>query len=133
MSAVIAAAVESVRPAADAKQILIQTILSSGAGPVFGDFDRLQQVLWNLLSNAIRFTPRRGFVKIELERSESQIELRVSDNGIGIKPDFLPHMFNRFTQADSSITRSHGGLGMGLAIVKSIVELHGGIVRASSA
>jgi PAS domain S-box-containing protein len=129
---VIAAAVEAARPAAEAKRIRVQTILSSGAGPVRGDADRLQQVIWNLLSNAIRFTPEDGFIRIELQRSESQVELRISDNGIGIKPDFLPHMFERFTQADPSITRHSGGLGMGLAIVKSLVELHGGVVTASS-
>ena len=132
IGAVISAAVEAVRPAAEAKRIRIQTVVSSGAGPILGDADRLQQVVWNLLSNAIRFTPPEGFVQINLQRVESQIELRVSDNGIGIKPEFLPHIFNRFTQADSSITRSHGGLGMGLAIVKSLVELHGGVVSASS-
>jgi PAS domain S-box-containing protein len=130
---VIAAAVEAVRPAAEAKNIRIQTILSSGTGPILGDAERLQQVIWNLLSNAIKFTPRDGLVQIELHRVESQIEMCVTDNGVGIKPEFLPHLFERFTQADSSITRSRGGLGMGLAIVKSLVELHGGVVSASSA
>jgi CheY-like chemotaxis protein/nitrogen-specific signal transduction histidine kinase len=132
MSAVIAAAVEAVRPTAEAKRIRIQTVLSAGAGPILGDSERLQQVVWNLLSNAIRFTPANGFVHIELQRVESQVELRVTDNGVGIKPEFLPHLFERFTQSDSSITRSTGGLGMGLAIVKSLVELHGGVVSASS-
>jgi PAS domain S-box-containing protein len=132
MAAVIAAAVESLRPAADAKRIHVRTVLSSGAGPVRGDTERLQQIVWNLLSNAIRFTPAAGTVQIELQRVESQIELRVIDSGIGIAPNFLPYIFDRFTQADSSITRSHGGLGMGLAIVKSLVELHGGVVAASS-
>ena len=132
IAAVIAAAVEAVRPAAEARRVRILTVVSSDAGPILGDSDRLQQVVWNLLSNAIRFTRAEGFVQIELQRVESQVELRVSDNGIGIKPEFLPHIFDRFTQADSSITRSHGGLGMGLAIVKSLVELHGGVVSASS-
>jgi CheY-like chemotaxis protein len=88
--------------------------------------------LWNLLSNAVRFTPPEGSIKVELQLFESQLELRVSDTGAGIKPEFLPHIFDRFTQADSSLKRSHGGLGMGLAIVKSIVQLHGGTVFASS-
>lgn len=132
LAAVIAAAVESVRPAAEEKGVRIQTVVSSGVGRILGDSDRLQQVVWNLLSNAIRFARAEGFVQIDLQRVESQIELRVSDNGIGIKPEFLTRIFDRFTQADSSITRSHGGLGMGLAIVKSLVELHGGVVSASS-
>jgi len=132
IAAVVAAAVESTRPAAEAKRIRIQTVLSSGAGPLLGDFDRLQQVVWNLLSNAIRFTPADGLVRIYLQRVESQVELRVSDTGAGIPPEFLPHIFDRFTQADSSITRTHSGLGMGLAIVKSLVELHGGVLSASS-
>jgi PAS domain S-box-containing protein len=129
---VIAAAVEAVRPAAEAKQIRIQTVLSSGAGPILGDAERLQQVMWNLLSNAIKFTPKDGSVQIQVQRIESQVELLVTDTGIGIKPEFLPHLFERFTQADPSITRSTGGLGMGLAIVKSLVELHGGVISATS-
>src|SRR5262245_30618464 len=132
LSAVIAAAVEAVRPAAEAKRIRIESIISSGAGPVLGDSERLQQVIWNLLSNAIKFTAREGFVTIELRRVESQVELNVTDNGIGISADFLPHVFDRFSQADSSITRARGGLGMGLAIVKSLVELHGGVVSVFS-
>lgn len=133
LAVVIAAAVETARPAADAKQIRIQTVLSSGSGPILGDAERLQQVIWNLISNATRFTPKSGTIQISLDRVESQVQLCVSDNGIGIKEDFIPHLFERFTQADSSITRSGGGLGMGLAIVKSLVELHGGVVSASSA
>jgi PAS domain S-box-containing protein len=132
MAAIVAAAVESVRPAAEAKRIRIQTVLSSGAGPILGDEQRLQQVVWNLLTNAIRFTPKEGFIEIHLQRIESQIEVRVTDNGMGIKPEFIPYVFDRFTQADTTITRSRGGLGMGLAIVKSLVEVHGGIVSASS-
>jgi PAS domain S-box-containing protein len=133
MAAVVAAAVEAVHLAAEAKHIRLQAIVSSGAGPIRGDAQRLQQVVWNLLTNAIKFTPRNGNVQIELERVESQIQLRVVDNGIGIKPDFVQHLFERFSQADSSITRSGGGLGMGLAIVKSLVELHGGVITANSA
>jgi PAS domain S-box-containing protein len=132
LAAIIAAAVEAVRPAAEAKRIRIESIISSGVGLILGDSERLQQVVWNLLSNAIKFTPRDGFVAVELRRVESQVELYVSDNGIGISPDFLPHVFDRFSQADSSITRTRGGLGMGLAIVKSLVELHGGVVSAFS-
>jgi CheY-like chemotaxis protein/two-component sensor histidine kinase len=132
LAVIIAAAVEAVRPAAEAKRIRIESIISSGAGPVLGDAERLQQVIWNLLSNAIKFTPRDGFVAVELRRVESQMELYVTDNGIGISPDFLPHVFDRFSQADSSITRTRGGLGMGLAIVKSLVELHGGVVSVFS-
>jgi PAS domain S-box-containing protein len=132
LAAIIAAAVEAVRPAAEAKRIRIESIIDSGAGPVLGDSERLQQVVWNLLSNAIKFTPRDGLVALELRRVESQMELHVTDNGIGISAEFLPHVFDRFSQADSSITRTRGGLGMGLAIVKSLVELHGGVVSAFS-
>jgi CheY-like chemotaxis protein len=99
---------------------------------VSGDFQRLQQVIWNLLSNAVKFTPRGGWIHIHVSRNRSHVEIAVTDNGIGIRAEFLPFVFNRFSQADSSITRSHGGLGMGLAITKSIVELHGGSVSASS-
>ena len=132
MTAVISAAVEAVRPAAEAKGIGIDSMFSSGAGPIVGDAQRLQQVVWNLLSNAVKFTPSGGSIQVELRRVESQIELRVIDNGIGIDPAFLPYVFDRFSQQDSSITRSRGGLGMGLAIVKSLVELHGGVVSVSS-
>jgi PAS domain S-box-containing protein len=132
LPAVIAAAVEAVRPMAEAKRIQIQTVLSAGTDPILGDSQRLQQVIWNLLSNAIRFTPADGLVRVELQRIESQIQLQVIDNGMGIKPEFLPHIFDRFTQADSSITRNYGGLGMGLSIVKSLVEFHGGVVSATS-
>jgi PAS domain S-box-containing protein len=132
MTAVITAAVEALRPAAEAKGIRIDSIFSSAAGPVAGDPERLQQVVWNLLSNAIKFTPRDGLVQIELRRAESQVELRVIDTGIGISPEFIEHVFDRFSQADASITRNSGGLGMGLSIVKSLIELHGGVVSASS-
>ncbi len=102
------------------------------AGPVSGDPARLQQVVWNLLTNAVKFTPKGGRVQVLLERVNSHIEISVSDTGIGIRPEFLPHVFERFRQADSSTTRRHGGLGLGLAIVKQLVELHGGTVRAKS-
>jgi PAS domain S-box-containing protein len=133
LEGVITAAVEAVQPTADAKGVRIKTVSGANAGPVLGDAQRLQQVLWNLLSNAIRFTPSGGCVQVDLERSGSHAELRVTDTGIGINAEFLPRVFERFAQGDSSITRSYGGLGMGLAIVKSLVELHGGIVAASSA
>jgi CheY-like chemotaxis protein len=131
-SAVINSAVEAVRPAAHAKGIRLQLIIDPDAGPVAGDHERLQQVVWNLLSNAVKFTPEGGRVEVRLERVDSHALMTVSDTGQGIRPDFLPHVFDSFRQADSSITRTFGGLGVGLAIVKSIVELHGGTVRAES-
>lgn len=129
---VIEAAIESVRLAADAKSVRLQSILDPAASPVSGDPDRLQQVLWNLLSNAIKFTPKRGRVQIRLERINSHVEIIISDTGKGITPQFLPYVFERFRQADSSITRAHGGLGLGLAIVRSLVEMHGGTVHVAS-
>ena len=133
LSAVIEAAIDSVRPAAEAKGIRIRKILDSHAGSVSGDPTRLQQVVWNLLANAIKFTPKEGKVDVLLERVNSHLEITVHDSGIGIKPEFLPVVFDRFRQADSSTTRTYGGLGLGLAIVKHLVELHGGTVRAKSA
>ncbi len=130
---IVEAALAAVQPAATAKGIEIQSRLEAGGGVVSGDGPRLQQVVWNLLSNAIKFTPRGGHVKIEMQREESALEIRVSDTGEGIAPEFLPHVFDRFRQADSSNTRVHGGLGLGLAIVRHLVELHGGTVRAHSA
>src|SRR5207248_11262078 len=105
----------------------------AGAGPVMGDAARIQQVLWNLLSNAVKFTPRDGHVGVALERVESNVVIRVTDDGPGIPPDFLPHVFDRFSQADTGSTRRLGGLGLGLAIVRHLVELHGGTVQAASA
>ncbi len=128
---VIASAVEALLPAAEAKEIRIESSVGVNSGPIVGDAERLQQVAWNLLSNAIKFTPRRGLVQIGLQKVESQLELRVADNGIGISSEFLPRVFDRFSQSDSSLTRNHGGLGMGLAIVKSLVELHGGVIQCS--
>lgn len=132
LAAIVTTAIEALRPAAETKRIRIDFTLSTGGGPIVGDPERLQQVVWNLLSNAIKFTPRDGRIQVQLRRVESQVELRVIDNGIGIDPEFLPHVFDRFSQADSSITRSRSGLGMGLAIVKSLIELHGGVVSAES-
>jgi PAS domain S-box-containing protein len=129
---VIDAAIDAVRPAAAAKNIELQTALDPLAGPVSGDPNRLQQVVWNLLSNAVKFTARGGQVKVGLERADSHVEVVVSDTGQGIKPDFLPYVFDRFRQADGSTTRLHGGLGLGLAIVRHLIELHGGTVRAES-
>src|SRR5205814_180353 len=125
-------AVESIRPAADAKQIRLQTMLDPRAAPIPGDPDRLQQVVWNLVSNAVKFTPKGGIVQVRLQRIDSHVEIVVSDTGFGIPPDFLPHIFERFRQADSGTTREHGGIGLGLAIVRHLVELHGGSVHVTS-
>jgi PAS domain S-box-containing protein len=132
LSGVIEAAMATIRPAAETKGIRLHTAAARGIGPVLGDPIRLQQVVWNLLSNAVKFTPRGGEVNVHLRRVDSQVEIGVSDTGMGIDPRFLPHVFERFTQADSSTTRAHGGLGLGLSIVKHLVELHGGTVRAKS-
>jgi signal transduction histidine kinase len=132
LAPVIRAAVETVRPAAEAKGIRLHAVLDPLAHPVSGDPDRLQQVFWNLLTNAVKFTPREGRVQVLLERVNSHVEVSVIDTGEGISPDFLPHVFDRFRQADASTTRRHGGLGIGLAIVKQLVELHGGTVRVKS-
>jgi CheY-like chemotaxis protein len=131
-SSFIEAAIESLRPAAAAKGVRIQKVMDTGVSSVAGDPARLQQVVWNLLSNAIKFTPKGGRVQVRLERVNSHIEIAVSDTGIGIKAEFLPHVFERFRQADQTTTRQHGGLGLGLAIVRHLVELHGGTVHADS-
>ncbi|GAA4858470.1 GAF domain-containing protein [Luteimonas vadosa] len=132
LEAIVAASVDATRPSADAKQIRLRQVIDPKAGTVMGDPARLQQVIWNLLSNAIKFTPKGGSVDVALSRVDSQVELRVSDSGIGIDPAFLPHVFDRFRQADASLSRAHGGLGLGLAIVRQLVELHGGSVSAES-
>jgi len=131
-AAVVDAALETVRAGAEAKGIRLSSVLDSSAGPIMGDPNRLQQVVWNLLSNAIKFTGRNGRVQVRLQRVNSHIEISVTDTGMGIAPEFLPHVFDRFRQADASSTRASGGLGLGLAIVKQLVELHGGTVRATS-
>jgi len=128
----IDAAVEAVRPAAEAKGVRVQKVVDTGLLSIPGDPVRLQQVVWNLLSNAIKFTPRDGRVQIRSERINSHLEIVVSDTGQGISPDFLPHVFDRFRQADQKTSRQHGGMGLGLAIVRHLVELHGGTVRAHS-
>jgi signal transduction histidine kinase/CheY-like chemotaxis protein len=130
---VIESALLAVRPAADAKQIELSASFQPSAGFVEADPARLQQILGNLLSNAIKFTPASGTVEVAIRRAGSQVEIAVSDQGAGIRPDFLPHVFDRFRQADASTTRRHGGLGLGLAIVKQLTELHGGSVRVVSA
>ncbi len=132
LAPVVEAAVETVRPAADAKGIRLQTVIDPLARPVSGDANRLQQICWNLLANAVKFTPKGGRVQILLERVNSHLEISVIDSGEGISPEFLPHVFDRFRQEDASTSRRHGGLGLGLAIVKKLVELHGGTVRAKS-
>jgi signal transduction histidine kinase/CheY-like chemotaxis protein len=133
LSSVINAAIDSVQLAADSKGIRLEVTLDPSARHATGDASRLQQIVWNLLSNAIKFTDAGGRVGVRLERSGSFAQVRVSDTGHGISPDFLPFIFDRFRQADGSITRTHGGLGLGLAIVRNLVELHGGTVKAESA
>jgi signal transduction histidine kinase/CheY-like chemotaxis protein len=129
---IIEAAIEAVLPAAEAKEIRVQKVLDTAVSSISGDPSRLQQVIWNLLSNAIKFTPRGGRVQVRLERVESHIEISVSDSGEGIKQEFLPFVFDRFRQADGTSARRFGGLGLGLAIVRHLVELHGGTVEATS-
>ena len=125
-------AVATVQPAADAKSVRLQTIIDPRVGPVAGDPDRLQQVVWNLMTNAVKFTPKNGRVQVRLERVNSHVEIVVSDTGAGIREDFLPFVFDRFRQGESGTTRKTGGLGLGLAIVRHIVEMHGGTVHAAS-
>jgi PAS domain S-box-containing protein len=132
LPAVVRAAIDSVRHAATAKNIRLDVTVDATIRPVAGDAGRLQQVVWNLLSNAVKFTPDGGHVEVRLAPSGSYAELRVVDDGQGISPEFAPRLFDRFTQHDASSTRQHGGLGMGLAIVRHLVELHGGTVRAES-
>ena len=132
LCAVVSSALETVRLAADAKQIRVDLDLDDGLDLAAGDPERLQQVVWNLLSNAIKFTPRGGTVTVRTRRDGEQVELSVRDDGQGIAPDFLPFVFDRFRQADSTSTRVHGGLGLGLAIVRHLVELHGGTVAVTS-
>jgi len=129
---IVEAAVDSVRPAAEAKGIRLKAILGASQDIVNADSGRLQQVVWNLLTNAIKFTPEGGQVQVLLQRVNSHLELSVSDTGIGIPSSYLPNVFERFSQRDSSTTRSHGGLGLGLAICKQLVEQHGGSIRAAS-
>jgi signal transduction histidine kinase/ActR/RegA family two-component response regulator len=133
LAPVIGAALDSVRPAAEAKSIRLVEHVDPAARPIQGDAHRLQQAIWNLLSNAIKFTPSGGAVTIALHGSRERVEVTVSDTGAGIRREVLPFVFDRFRQADSSTTRSHGGLGLGLGIVRHVIELHGGTVEAHSA
>jgi PAS domain S-box-containing protein len=130
---VVAAAIETLMPAANARGIKVQAVLDPSAGLVSADTDRLRQVVWNLVSNAIKFTPRGGRVTARVERAGPDVVVTVEDSGAGISPQVLPYIFERFRQGDSSNTRTHGGLGLGLAVVRHLVELHGGQVTASSA
>ena len=130
--AVITAALDIIRPAADSKGVVIATDLDPNPGQITGDPDRLQQVIWNLLSNAIKFTPGGGLVQVVLRRSGAGVEIVVRDTGQGISPDLLPYVFDRFKQGDSTVSRRYGGLGLGLALVKHLVELHGGTVAVES-
>jgi signal transduction histidine kinase/ActR/RegA family two-component response regulator len=129
---VIEAAVEATRPAAEGKGISLSTALDPHAGPVNGDADRLQQVVWNLLTNSIKFTPEGGQIEVKSEVRGTRVEITVRDTGIGISPEFLPHIFDRFRQANPGTNRIHGGMGLGLSIVHQLVELHGGTIRAES-
>jgi PAS domain S-box-containing protein len=132
LSAVVQAAVDSVRPAAEARRLELEVQLEPAVGPLVGDAHRLQQVVWNLLSNAVKFTPEGGRVSVHLSQAGGEARVRVQDTGRGIRPDFLPHVFERFRQADGSSTRRYGGLGLGLSIVHHLVEMHGGHVEAHS-
>ena len=132
LSSVVQASIETVRPAANAKGVRLQVVLDPITKPVTGDPNRLQQVFWNILTNAVKFTPKNGRVQVILERVNSHLEVSVTDTGEGIDPSFLPYVFDRFRQADAATTRKHGGLGLGLAIVRQLVELHGGSVRVKS-
>src|SRR3974390_1281956 len=129
---IIDSAIETVQPTAEAKRIEVEKLLDSGIGCLRGDPNRLQQVLWNLLTNAIKFTPSGGRIQVILQRVQSYAQILVEDTGVGIRPEFLPHVFDRFRQDDATITRRYGGLGLGLSIVKTLVELHGGSVQVQS-
>jgi PAS domain S-box-containing protein len=132
LPAIIEAALDAVRPAAEAKNIRLQSLIDPLAGPISGDADRLQQIIWNLLTNAIKFTSKGGRVQVKLERIDSHVEITVSDSGVGISREFLPYVFDRFRQADAATTRMYGGLGLGLSIVRQLTEMHGGTARVES-
>ena len=132
LPSVVRNAVESVMPAAEAKQLRVHVTTDPDAAPISGDPDRLQQIVWNLVSNSVKFTPKGGRIQVRLERTGSHVDVIVSDTGVGIKPDVIPHIFERFRQGDAATTRQFGGLGLGLAIVRHLVELHGGSVHATS-
>jgi CheY-like chemotaxis protein len=132
LAKVIADAVATIQPAADAKGIRIESVIDPKVDRLSGDPERLQQVVWNLISNAVKFTPRDGRIQVRLISATSQVELVISDTGIGIPAAFLPHIFERFRQAEGGTTRRHGGLGLGLAIARHLVEMHGGTIDAAS-
>jgi CheY-like chemotaxis protein len=132
LAEILREAVDTMKPAADAKRIRMHTIVDPQVGPISGDPDRLRQIVWNLVSNAVKFTPKEGHIQLRVSRINSSVEIAVSDTGIGIPTDFLPHIFEPFRQADSGTTRQQAGLGLGLAIVRQLVEMHGGTVSASS-
>jgi signal transduction histidine kinase len=132
LAPLIEAAIDAIRPKADAKAISIHKLLAPANAIVTGDATRLQQIVWNLLSNAVKFTPGGGQLTVELRCAGRDAEIRVADTGEGISAEFLPHVFDRFRQADSSYTRRHSGLGLGLAIASHLVELHGGTIEAHS-
>jgi signal transduction histidine kinase/CheY-like chemotaxis protein len=130
--AIVRNAIDAITPAADAKGLRVETVLAPQVEIIAGDPERLQQVLWNLLSNAVKFTNRGGRIQVRLERVDSHVEVAVSDTGIGISPEFLPHVFERFRQADAGMTRERGGLGLGLSIARQLIEMHGGTIDVSS-
>ena len=132
VTSLVDTAVESVRPTAQAKGVSLQKTIAPHVGTITGDPNRLQQVFWNLLSNSIKFTPKGGKITVLVGWSGPMLEIRINDSGLGISPEFIPYVFDRFRQGDASLTRQYGGLGLGLAIVKQLVELHGGTVRAES-
>ncbi|HEY6230269.1 MAG TPA: ATP-binding protein [Pyrinomonadaceae bacterium] len=129
---IITAAIDSIQPAADAKGVKMEMVLDPAADHVEGDASRLQQVVWNCLANAVKFTPAGGLVRVQLDGDDGLARILISDTGVGISPDFLPHVFGRFQQADGAMTKSHAGLGLGLAIARHLVEIHGGTIEASS-
>jgi PAS domain S-box-containing protein len=129
---VVRRAVDALQPTADVKGVALQAVLDPAAGPVAGDPERIQQVAWNLIANAIKFTPRRGRVQVRVERDHSSVAIVVSDTGIGIAPEFLPHVFERFRQADGGMARTFGGLGLGLSITRQLIEMHGGTITGES-
>lgn len=133
LGAVVEAALETAKPDIAAKELRLETAFDRAAGQARGDPNRLKQVVWNLLSNAVKFTPRGGLIRVETRRYGSRVEIRVSDTGQGIDPEFLPHLFERFRQEDASAARKHGGLGLGLSIARSLVEMHGGTISVESA
>jgi signal transduction histidine kinase len=130
---IVEGAIESVRPSADARRVQLRTAMTDGSARILCDPARMQQVIWNLVTNAIKFTPEGGTVRVQVDVAGPTVSIEVSDSGVGIDPDFLPHVFDRFRQQDGASTRAHGGLGLGLSIVRHLVELHGGTVEARSA